>query len=332
MTTQSIAKTEETRLQPRQYQDNHGNDLMLTLDAVRKLFNVPKATDEEIALFIRVCEGHKLNPFLREAYLIKYDTNAASIVVGKDVFTQRAASHPQFDGFSAGIIVQRGDKLVYETGAFCLPSDKVVGGWFEGKRKDWSAPFKHQVPIQEYDKGQSTWRQMKATMIRKVALCQGLREMFPERFVGLYDPSEMREVGITQEGEPIEIKAEVRALEDRVIEILENANPDNWGICPVHDVPWVERNGRNGAFFSHGLEEGGFCSIAKTLKQWAFEKYEYTDQQVNDLCKLLFGVPSSGISKEQMEEVYSEIIDRYTRANTSEIEEEDDATNSSEVS
>lgn len=35
------------------------------------------------------------------------------------------------------------------------------------------------------------WVKMPATMIRKVALVQGLREAFPDKFQGMYDQSEM---------------------------------------------------------------------------------------------------------------------------------------------
>ncbi|GAH89437.1 unnamed protein product, partial [marine sediment metagenome] len=54
-------------------------------------------TDAEVMHFIKMCWYQKLNPWLREAYLIKYDPKyAASMVVGKDVFLKRASHNPKF--------------------------------------------------------------------------------------------------------------------------------------------------------------------------------------------------------------------------------------------
>lgn len=61
------------------------------------------ASDQEIAMFINLCKYQGLNPFLREAYLIKYSGNApASCVVGKDAFTRRAAQIDECKGWQAG--------------------------------------------------------------------------------------------------------------------------------------------------------------------------------------------------------------------------------------
>lgn len=63
-------------------------------------------TDQEIAMFINLCKYQGLNPFLREAYLIKYSGNQpASTVVGKDAFTRRAAQIEECKGWSAGVAV-----------------------------------------------------------------------------------------------------------------------------------------------------------------------------------------------------------------------------------
>ena len=42
-------------------------------------------TDQETMMFIELCKAQKLNPFIREAYLIKFGNSPANIVVGKDV-------------------------------------------------------------------------------------------------------------------------------------------------------------------------------------------------------------------------------------------------------
>ena len=82
MTTEVAIQEDQRSIQ---YKGVRGEDVKLTIPAIRSLFNVPKASDPEIFVFMRLCEAHKLNPFLREIYIIKYDGNApASYVVGKD--------------------------------------------------------------------------------------------------------------------------------------------------------------------------------------------------------------------------------------------------------
>ena len=43
-----------------------------------------EVTDQEVAMFIGLCKYQHLNPFLREAYLIKYGNQPATIVTGKE--------------------------------------------------------------------------------------------------------------------------------------------------------------------------------------------------------------------------------------------------------
>ena len=74
-------------------------ELTLTKSDIRNLISTdPNVTDKEIHLFMELCRYQKLNPFVREAYLIKYGSYPASMVVGKEVFTKRAENNPNFDG------------------------------------------------------------------------------------------------------------------------------------------------------------------------------------------------------------------------------------------
>lgn len=163
----------------------------VTLADIRK-YICPDATEREAYMFLRLCQAQNLNPFLREAYLVKYGNGPATIIVGKEGFTKRAESHPQFDGFQAGVIVERKDgELDYRQSTFA-PAGKIVGGWAEVYRKDRAHPFRTEVSMEEFNTGKSQWAKMPGTMIRKVALVQALREAFPQSFAGLYDGAEMR--------------------------------------------------------------------------------------------------------------------------------------------
>jgi len=174
-------------------------ELTLTLDIVKK-YICPQATDQEAYTFLQLCKAQNLNPFLKEAYLIKYGTAPATIVTGKETFTKRADKLPQYDGFKAGIIVYSNDKVVYREGCFYTTAEQVLGGWAEVYRKDRAIPFRNEVKLEEY-MGKKTdgtptkmWAEKKATMIRKVPLVQSLREAFPVPYGGLYSPEEINTV------------------------------------------------------------------------------------------------------------------------------------------
>lgn len=159
-----------------------------------KTYICPAATDQETMMFLKLCQARNLNPFLKEAYLIKYDSSKpAQMVVGKDKFTKTAEEHPQFDGFKAGIIVSVEDGIVEREGTFYRKGkgEELLGGWAEIYRKDRKMPFKQTVSLQEFDKGMANWKTMPGTMIRKVALVQALRECFATDLAGCYDSAEI---------------------------------------------------------------------------------------------------------------------------------------------
>lgn len=162
----------------------------LSIDDIKQ-YICPAATDQEAFLFLKLCQARNLNPFLNEAYLIKYG-DKATMTVGKEAFMRRAEAHPQFDGYEAGIIIQNADKtLERREGTFILKNEVLVGGWAKIYRKDRRQPFVSEVALHEYNTGKSLWVSKPATMIRKVAIVQGKREAFPSEFSGMYDSAEM---------------------------------------------------------------------------------------------------------------------------------------------
>jgi phage recombination protein Bet len=174
-------------------------DHRLTVEDVKR-YLCPKASDQELFLFVQLCRSQGLDPWRKEAYLIKYDERSpASIVVGKDLFTRRAQANPKFAGFKSGIIVYRKDpddkdakwEEVYVEGSYKRASDRLAGGWAEVFLKGYKTPIKVTVSFEEYNRNQAMWNKMPCTMIRKVALVQTLREAFPEELGGLIDESEI---------------------------------------------------------------------------------------------------------------------------------------------
>ena len=69
--------------------------------------------------------------------------------------------------------------------------EQLIGGWASVYVDGWQEPSYAEVSLDEYDQGFALWKTKKATMIRKVAVSQALREAFPLDFGGLYEPEEM---------------------------------------------------------------------------------------------------------------------------------------------
>lgn len=151
-----------------------------------------RVTDQEVAMFINLCKYNGLNPWLKEAYCIKYGNEPATMVTGKEAFMKRAEAQNDFDGFQAGIVVVDQDGAIqYREGSVKLPGEEIVGGWAEVFRKDRQHSTRSEVSFDEYAARKkdgtlnSQWSKKPATMIRKVALVQALREAFPTRMGGM---------------------------------------------------------------------------------------------------------------------------------------------------
>ena len=161
-------------------------------------------TDQEVNYFVHLCRGQRLNPFLKEIYLIKFGTQPATFVVSKEAFLKRAEANPQYDGSESGIIVLNKDgELIERKGGFFLKdSEQVVGGWAKVYRKDRKYPSDVQVTFEEYagrtkdGNLNSNWANRPATMIKKVALVQALREAFPNDLNNLYTEEEQGDIQI----------------------------------------------------------------------------------------------------------------------------------------
>lgn len=158
-----------------------------------------KITIPEFKLFAELCKARKLNPFLKEAYCIKYSNNLpATIVVGKDAVLKRAVLNPNYNGIKSGIIVSDSNGNITERkGTFKLSRETLVGGWAEVFRKDWQNSVYCSVSLEEViqkkSNGQpnSNWEKQPATMIEKVAKVRALREAFVEDLGGMYEAEEM---------------------------------------------------------------------------------------------------------------------------------------------
>lgn len=186
-----------------QYKADNGQEISISEQDVRDLLaasgnKTDNVTAQEIKTFARLCQSQRLNPFTRDAYLIKYGDSPATIVAGKDAFVKRATRNPKYQGHKAGItVIGQDGKLHKRAGSMLLQSEQLVGGWCEVYVNGYAVPIFDEVSFSEYnapDKyGKNGWAKMPATMIRKVALCHALREAFPEDLGGLYGAEEMNQ-------------------------------------------------------------------------------------------------------------------------------------------
>ncbi|CUN12191.1 phage recombination protein Bet [Turicibacter sanguinis] len=163
---------------------------------------------QELKMFLGLCQYQKLNPFIKDAYLIKFSNKQpASIVVSKDVAFKRAFANPNYDGMESGIVVLNKEtgQLEQRKGTLYIKSrEELVGAWATVWRKDIPRPTEVVVNFDEYvqlkdGKPNTNWSKRPAIMIHKVAESTALRKAFPDTHQGMYDESEV--------SQPIEVQS-----------------------------------------------------------------------------------------------------------------------------
>lgn len=211
-----------------------GQDVKLSYQIVRNFLTKGngQVSDQDLTQFISICKYNQLNPFLNEAYLVKFGQQPAQMIVSKEAFFKRADANPNYQGIRAGIIVQRDNQILELEGNFKLKSDELLGGWAEVHRDDKKFPIIAKVALEEYDKKQSTWNEKPLTMISKIAKVQALREAFPAQLGAMY----------TQEEQSTTTDAEFSVVDTKVAnEIKDKANGEVLEIQieaePVPKVP-----------------------------------------------------------------------------------------------
>ena len=165
-------------------------EIQISIEDVKK-YIAPNATDKELFMFMGIAKSYGLNPLKREIHFLKYGNNAASIIVGYEVYLKRADRTGLLDGWKCWIEKDiHGEKAIIEI-----------------KRKDQSMPIHWEVYRSEFDRQQSTWKTMPTFMLKKVAIAQGFRLAFPNEIGGFpYIPEELPQmVDTTSEKLPKEI-------------------------------------------------------------------------------------------------------------------------------
>jgi phage recombination protein Bet len=157
------------------YSDEKGQEIKLTAsDIVEYISTDSSVTEKEVVQFLNMCKYLKLNPFLKEIYLIKYKDSPATFVISYQTLLKRAEENKNFNGYETEV---KGE----------IPNMSATAVVY---RKDRSYPVKITVNYSEAVKtvmdrqtGElrptTMWKSMPEWMLRKVALARALKEAFP---------------------------------------------------------------------------------------------------------------------------------------------------------
>lgn len=262
---QQIKKTQEVAIKDDfqvSYQSN-GQDITLNKAVVMQLTNNNEyITDDEIVLFMNLCKYQGLNPFIREAYLVKYDEKKpAQQVTSLGAFMRIAEEQPTFEGIEDGIIVQntKTQAIMDRVGCVLYPNEVLIGGWAKVYRSDRKIPSVARLSLKEYTKGQATWNQMPSTMINKCSKVAALRKAYPRAYQGMYEEDEMKatvspEINIPEADVKVydveinETPTDIPAQENIVVEdiivsegiIPEENNVSDTNVANIEDEEGVE--------------------------------------------------------------------------------------------
>lgn len=174
------------------FTDEAGDQIQISQQDVIQ-YICPNATAQEVVFFMELCRSQRLNPFKREAFLVKYGNSAASLITAEVVFERRANANPSYRGMEHGVVFMDQTGAIRKregTATYKAAGERLVGGWARVHRSDRTDSYA-EVSLDEYNKNQSVWKSMPGVMISKCAKATALRLAFPSDFQGMYISEEM---------------------------------------------------------------------------------------------------------------------------------------------
>lgn len=176
------------------FTDDVGANITVTADDVRNLI-CQNADQKEVSLFLQLCKSQRLNPFVKDAYLVKYGSNPAQMITNYQVFNRRACRNENYAGIENGVVVLRNGEIVHKDGSavYKAAGETLLGGWAKVYFKDNRKPAYAEVALDDYSTGKSNWQKMPGVMIEKCAKAAAWRLAFPDDFQGMYVSEEMQQ-------------------------------------------------------------------------------------------------------------------------------------------
>lgn len=189
------------------FTDDSGLAVQVTPDDVRR-YICEGATEKEVGLFLQLCQTQRLNPFVKDAYLVKYGAAPASMITNYQVFNRRACKDANYDGIKSGVVVLSDGALERRRGSavYRQLGDELLGGWAEVRFKDGREPAYAELALADYSTGKSNWAKMPGVMIEKCAKAAAWRLAFPDTFQGMYTAEEMARAEPRHEPLPVDLQ------------------------------------------------------------------------------------------------------------------------------
>lgn len=150
----------------------------------------PAMTDRNVAIIMARCAALRMNPLAGDCHIGVFKRRP-TIMPSIDYYQRVAAMQEGYDGMDSGVVVSDGHTMEEVCGCIVQKGWELVGGWAIAYDKGRSHPVHIVVPLEEYAQDNSMWESKPATMIRKVAKAQALRELYPGCFKGTYVAEEM---------------------------------------------------------------------------------------------------------------------------------------------
>lgn len=167
------------------------------------------ATDDELMLFLNICRGAQLNPFLHQAHFVpfwdsKADEERRAVIVGIDGFRAIAESTGAYAGNDDPIFEGEEDvevevwegkgsgRKVTGKRKVVVPKKATVSVYkiVAGERYAFTATARWSEYYPGSKKG-TMWHKMPYLMLGKVAEALALRKAFPKLLSGMYAQEEM---------------------------------------------------------------------------------------------------------------------------------------------
>lgn len=174
---------------PMTYTMANGDEMRLTFNMVRNYLVTGRkelVTEQELMFFMHECKARKLNPFLRQCWLIKYsEKEAAQIVESIHHKRAKAMAHPTCEGWERGIIIQTKDGEIKRTKGLIGKDETLIGAYFSATPKGWKVPYELEINLDGYIKktrdGAVTafWsKEKQPSQLMKVVESQGLSALW----------------------------------------------------------------------------------------------------------------------------------------------------------
>ena len=252
----------------------NGDEMKLSIATVKKYLvqgHSDIVTDQEVLYFMHECKARKLNPFLRQCWLIKYSTkDNAQIVESIHHKRAKARAAPDCRGWKKGLILEDVKGQLIKSNGMVREGETVIGAFFEATPEGWNVPYELEINLNGYIKkkkdGSITqfWaKEKQPSQIMKVVESQGLSALWGGTIGTNYIPEELpsidMEAGKNGQYNTAQAKIDKLKADEIAGELVDPGKPEDFEPEPETAQPkiWDKSNWndlRKGNATTSGLE------------------------------------------------------------------------------